>query len=71
MSVLNSNFCRQGGKGGGQPDRDRIGATVIFHITAYFKPPYIIDVWVELKLNLRVSIQYTINSGSASHKLVL
>ena len=48
----------------------KISAIVFIHNTTYTRPLKMIDVWVELKLNWCVSIQYEIYSGVGSHNLV-
>ena len=63
-----SNFHKSSGGGGVQPDVDRSSTTSVFHTTTDIKPPYIMDVWVYLKLNLYVSIHY---SRVCYHKSVL
>ena len=49
---------------------DRSSATTVLHPTTIFKPPYRMDVWVGLKLDWYVTIQYAIDSGVGSHKSV-
>ena len=71
FSIPKSNFSRSIGRGGGRPDKDISSATAVVHVTTNFNPPYMIDIWEELKLNQRGSIQYKIDSGVGSHNSVL
>ena len=50
---------------------DRSRATVVVRTTTNFKPPYIMGVWADLKINQRLSIQYAIDSRVGYHNLVL
>ena len=50
---------------------ERIITAVVVHIAVNFKSSYIMDVWVYLNLNLRISMQYLIDYGVGSYKSVL
>ena len=53
LFVLGSriNFCRSGGRGGDQSNLDISSDTLDIHINTNFNPSYMMDVWLELKLN--------------------
>ena len=69
--VLDITFCSSGERGSGKPYMDRRRATEFIHITTNFKPPYIMGVWVYLKFNQCVSIQYAVDYWVDFHKSVL
>ena len=50
---------------------ERSVTTVVVHIAVNFKSSYIMDVWVYLNLNLRISMEYLIDYGFGSYKSVL
>ena len=61
-------FFRSVGRGGVQPDLYIRSAIEVVHTTTDFKPHYLMDLWLNLKLNLHLSIQYEIYSGVDYHK---
>ena len=68
---LYSSFLRSGGRGVDKSDVKRSSAAAVFHTVTDLKPPYMIYVWVDLKLSWIIIIQYAIYSGDVSRKSVL